>query len=194
MNATSRMAAMLVLALTVWAGPAAADKAELAALVKERPGWSPQRLAQESGMGLDSVTAGLVEMGRVPIAAERFVEVWTRLLDWESPLVIAIVAGSVLEIHGRLKGGEFGRGYYNLGDVDAGLSGHLKPDAMGAIYATTSTRNNNATHQVVFYDTDGGRVFSVYINRVEDGSHHPQTLAQFQNLKADYQALALGDS
>jgi heme iron utilization protein len=175
--------------LTLPAAGAIAQPVALAEAVKKNPGRSVEWLMETTGAPKDKVVAELIANYRVPVAAEKFDEVWSKLTEWENPLFITIVAGTVVEVHSRIPKGSYGQGFFNLDSTD-GLSGHLQPKNIAAIQIIEEpSREGGVARQVAFFDKDGKRVFGIFVNRnVSGGQHDPKTLEQFQAMNAFYKS------
>ena len=184
------------MALILWAGAAASVTAQdIASVIKKNPGRSPEWLAETAKSSVDDVVKALVANYRIPIAANKFDEVWERLTTWENPLLITIVGGSVIEVHSKLPKGSYDQGFFNL-EHTASLTGHFKPENIKAIYIIEEpSREGGVARQVAFYDADGKRIFGIFVDRTESGGeHYPGTLAQFKEMQDFYKTkLALKD-
>lgn len=172
---------------------ATAQDLSLEEAVKKHGGRSVEWLSEATGVSEDEVTAALLANYRVPIDADKFDEVWAKLTEWENPLFITIVSGTVIEVHSKIPMGEYAQGFYNLNSMN-GLSGHLQPKNMGAIYIIEEpSREGGVSRQVAFYDKDGKRIFGIFVNRLASGGEHDAaTLAQFQAMNAYYKEQAGG--
>ena len=65
---------------------------------------------------------------------EKFVDVWKSLMAWETPVVIIIKSGSVMEVRGPIREGipSTRSNYFNVDEEDGdGFAGHLRPDMVG---------------------------------------------------------------
>ena len=188
---TTKLLATIVFLTSLIITSASADT--IAETIKANPGLSPEKIAETAGASVDDVVTELVAQYRVPISVDRFDEVWAKLTEWESPLFITIVAGSVIEVNSRIASGSYDVGFFNLEDSYP-LSGHYQPENMGAIYVIESpSREGGVARQVAFFDEEGNRIFGIFVNRVvETGEHHPETLAKFKEMQTYYQNIATG--
>jgi putative heme utilization carrier protein HutX len=177
----------LVIAVT---GTASAQS--LAEIIKKNPGRSPEWIAETAKQPLAEVTKQLVAGYRVPISPAKFDEVWLKLTEWENPLLITIVGGSVIEVHSKIPKGSYDQGFFNL-EHTAQLTGHFKVENIKAIYMVEEpSRGGDVQRQVAFYDADGKRIFGVFVDRNESGGkHYPGTLKQYQAMMEHYKAEAL---
>jgi len=118
-----------------------------------------------------------------------FIRVWESLMAWDSPVVIVIKSGNVIEIRGRIPKGEPSKisNYFNVDEKGEGMSGHLRPDLMTTIYAVElPTKTANAPLRgVLFFDAAGETVFGVYAaGESERGPAPPALLGQFEKTRA----------
>ncbi|MBT5566839.1 MAG: hypothetical protein HOH20_07720 [Rhodospirillaceae bacterium] len=185
---TLMISAMLVLPVGAHAQSMSLDDA-----MKKHKGHSVEWIAEATGESETDVTTALLANYRVPIDADEFDEVWEKLTEWENPLFITIVAGTVIEVHSKIPMGSYSQGFYNLNSMD-GLSGHFQPKNMEAIYIIEEpSREGGVARQVAFYDKGGKRIFGIFVNRLASGGEHdPATLVQFQAMNEYYKAQAGG--
>ncbi len=152
--------------------------------------WSPGSLATDTGLTEAQVLAALPAERRVGIAGEGFHAVWTQLVGWNDAVFIVRKAGHVFEIHGKVHPGEPSKvsKYFNLDDAGAGVTGHLRPDLVAAIYAAELPGREGLERGVLFYDGDGQLAFEVYVPVTEQDPRQG-VLAQFLATRAAMQAL-----
>ena len=118
-----------------------------------------------------------------------FIPVWESMMAWDNPVVIVIKSGSVLEIRGKIAKGTPSKvsSYFNVDESGLGLSGHLRPDLVTAIYAVDlPTRAANLPLRgILFFDVAGETVFGVYAAGEGEGQPAPPALvAQFEKTRA----------
>ncbi|MBL8628409.1 MAG: hypothetical protein JNM81_02195 [Rhodospirillaceae bacterium] len=185
---------LLTFVLCVAAAPRA-DAQSLAETIKKNPGRSPEWIAETAKVSRDEAVKALVAGYRIPVDGGKFDEVWTKLTTWENPLLITIVAGSVIEVHSKIPKGKYDQGFFNLED-GASLTGHFKPENIKMIYIIEEpSREGGVARQVAFYDADAKRVFGIFVDRKESGGeHYPGTLAQFKELQEFYRKQVAGKS
>lgn len=183
----------VLVVLTISASLAGGAKSmTLEEAIKKHGGQSPEWLAQATGASVDDVIKASVEKYRIPISADKFDEVWAKLTEWDNPLFIMIVAGTVVEVHSKIPMGTYGQGFYNLNATE-GLSGHFQPDNIEAIYIVEeASRGGGISRQVAFYDENGDRIFGIFVDRMESGGqHYPGTLVKFEDMRDFYRTRAL---
>lgn len=162
---------------------------DLKDVIKKNPGQSVEWIATTAKVSPEEATKALVAAYRIPVPGAKFEEVWTKLSTWENPLLITIVAGSVIEVHSKIPKGAFAQGFYNLEDGQA-LTGHFKPENIKQIYIIEEpSREGGVARQVAFFDAEGKRAFGVFVDRKQSGGeHYPGTLAQFKEMQEFYKA------
>lgn len=158
------------------------QKLRVQKMIADDPGQLPRNIAATIGVPEAAVVEALPDKMRVAITADQFDAVWSRLCEWEKPMTILQASGSIFEIKGRLAGGTYGRGYFNIGSDDAALHGHLRPDVLASIYLIKKPFHGRPTCQCAFYDKAGNRVFSVYVDRDDAGQMDVPTQKVFQSM------------
>jgi putative heme iron utilization protein len=152
--------------------------------------WSVAALATETGLSEAQVMAGLPAERRVGIAGDAFHAVWAQLVGWNDAVFIVRKAGHVFEIHGKVHPGEPSKvsKYFNLDDHGPGVTGHLRPDLVAAIYAAELPGREGPERGLLFFDRDGQLAFEVYVPATEQDPK-AGVLAQFLATRAALQAL-----
>jgi putative heme utilization carrier protein HutX len=140
-----------------------------ARLIQERF-KSPERnlieaLRKELGLSEAAVISALPASRAVGVAGSEFAAVWESLRAWPDAVVAIRSSGHVLEVHGPIHAGEPSKvsKYFNLAPEGPGLSGHLRPDLVSAIYAVKLPGRSGDDHGVIFYDSAGEAAFGVYV-------------------------------
>ena len=129
------------------------------------PHQLPSKLAESLGVSGGSVIEALPETMRVAIGVDQFDSVWKRLREWEKVLTVVKMLGSVFEFRAPLRGGTYGRGFFNIDERDLALEGHFRPDNLAAIYLLNKPFRGRDTCQCAFYHRQGNRVLTVYVGR-----------------------------
>lgn len=140
-----------------------------ARLIQERF-KSPERnlieaLRKELGLSESAILSGLPKERAVGVPGSQFHAVWVQLQTWPDAVVAIRSGGHVLEVHGPIHAGEPSKvsKYFNLAPEGQGLSGHLRPDLVSAIYAVKLPGRSGDDHGVIFYDSAGEAAFGVYV-------------------------------
>jgi putative heme iron utilization protein len=152
--------------------------------------WSVASLAADTGLSEAQVMAALPAERRVGISGDGFHAVWARLLGWNDAVFIVRKAGHVFEIHGKVHPGEPSKvsQYFNLDDEGPGVTGHLRPDLVAAIYAAELPGREGPERGVLFYTADGQLAFEIYVPVTEQDSK-AGVLAQFLATRSAMQGL-----
>ena len=106
---------------------------------------------------------------------EAFHEVWTRLNTLDDAMLLLLKGGHVFEIRGSVPPGtpSTRSKYFNIGyaEENSGLSGHLRPDLVSAIYAFVLPGERGGTvRSVFFYGGSGNSDFGIIVAAGEDES------------------------
>ncbi len=119
-----------------------------------------------------------------------FEAVWKSLQEWDDATVVLRKSGFVLEVRGRIPGGapSTKSQFFNLKQDGAGLSGHLRPDLVGAIYALDLPGAQGPLRGITFTDGLGEGIFGVYVP--EGAGPKPALVAQFEKTRAVIAGLA----
>lgn len=110
-----------------------------------------------------------------------FYQVWQSLQAWPESLTLIERSGQLFEVLGRIPAGspsEVSR-FFNLGDESHGLSGHLRPDLIAALYVTELPGRGRTEYGVQFIDTEGRVAFGVYVPN-EQAAAGNETMDAFQ--------------
>lgn len=110
-------------------------------------------------------------------------QVLERVSEWGRVTTIVEVAGSIFEVKAPLPKGRIGHGFYNLFGEPGELHGHLKLDAITHISLQSKPHRGNEAYAMVFYGSDGGCIFKIYLGRDEQGTLFPEQITQFNALK-----------
>jgi hypothetical protein len=97
--------------------------------------------------------------------AAEFESIWQMMTRWEKVTFIATTPGAIVEIKGKLPQGQFGHGFFNIGETDNPLGGHLKIDQLHAICFVSKPFMGLESHSVRFYNRAGELMFAVYVGR-----------------------------
>ncbi len=117
-----------------------------------------------------------------------FIPVWESMMAWDYSVTIVIKSSSVIEIRGKIAKGTPSKvsNYFNVDESGLGLSGHLRPDLVTAIYAVDlPTKAGEPLRGILFFDGTGETVFGVYAAGEGEGVPAPPALvAQFEKTRA----------
>ncbi len=124
------------------------------------------------------------------VAGSHFQAIWKSLQTWDTAVFVVMKGGHVFETHSKVFPGEPSKrsNYFNLQDDGPGMSGHLRPDLISAIYVLTMPSQDAVTRGVLFYDAKGDIAFGVYLPG--ESNTPPESLVkQFEATAAEIRAL-----
>jgi putative heme iron utilization protein len=124
------------------------------------------------------------------VAASNFEAIWKSLQTWESATFVVMKGGNVFETRGRVFPGEPSTRskYFNLHGEGPGVSGHLRPDLLSAIYVVQLPGKEATVRGVLFYDENGDVAFAVYAAGVE-GEPPESLIRQYEATAAEIRKL-----
>ncbi len=160
-----------------------------AAFSKDSPP-PPHRAAASLGLPEAVVMSGLDTARAHGIAGSHFQAVWKMLESWETAVFVVMKGGHVFETHGPIQAGEPSKrsNFFNLHGHADGMSGHLRPDLVSAIYAVSLPGKDETLRGVLFYDQAGDIAFGVYVPG--EGDTPPDSLiSSFEATQASIQKL-----
>jgi putative heme iron utilization protein len=164
----------------VCASPEQAKKVQAAYL--EGPGRLPFIVNKALGLTEAQVASALPADQAMGVPNTQFAQVWDSLTKWENALVLILSGGHTIEVYGPIHKGEPSTRSknFNLTPEGAGMSGHLRPDLVSAIYAVAIPGKDGAkTRGVMFMDAEGKSAFSAFLPS-EGAPPTPAQIAQFE--------------
>jgi putative heme iron utilization protein len=192
---------MLICVVSVLSGMATAGAAEpqcatpdqttvvRSAFAKPTPP-APFAAARDLKMPEATVVSALPPAQAYGVDATHFQTVWKSLESWEKSVFVVMMGGHVFETYGKVFAGEPSKrsNFFNLHGDGAGMSGHLRPDLLSAIYVLSIPGKESVMRGVMFYDLQGNAAFGVYVPG--EGSKPSDALvAQFEATAAEIRAL-----
>jgi putative heme iron utilization protein len=160
-----------------------------AAFAKENPPALHQAAAALS-LPEALIVSGLGAERAYGIGGEYFTRVWKMLESWQTAVVVVMKGGHVFETHGPIQPGEPSKRskFFNLHGHQDGMSGHLRPDLVGSIYAISLPAKDETLRGILFYDAQGDIAFGVYVPG-EGATPPPALIAQFEATRKEISAL-----
>lgn len=124
------------------------------------------------------------------VSGSHFVDIWRRLEAWQTAVVVVMKAGHVFETHGPIQPGvpSTRSRFFNLHGHQGGMSGHLRPDLVDAIYVVSLPGKDEVLRGVLFYDGAGDIAFGVYVPG-EGDTPPSELIEQFEKTRKDMQTL-----
>jgi putative heme iron utilization protein len=119
--------------------------------------------AGQSGIPEAAAASALPADVATGVSAEHFEAVWASIGNWDTAVFEIMKAGQIYQVFGKALPGQWSdiSKNYNLAAEPGGLSGHLRPDLMSAIYALEVPAKNGKLRGVMFLDAAGNHAFGV---------------------------------
>jgi heme iron utilization protein len=122
-------------------------------------------LARQIGIPEGAVVAALPHDMCAVAPREIFESVWTAMTGWEKVTFVASAPGALVEVKGRLPQGRFSHGFFNIGEDDNSLGGHLAVSQLKAVCFVSKPFMGMESHAVRFYNHQAQLMFAVYVGR-----------------------------
>jgi putative heme utilization carrier protein HutX len=124
-----------------------------------------EQLGKDLGLSEAAVVGALPADRALGVVGAEFRPIWESLRSWPDAVVLIRKGGQVFEVHGPIHAGEPSKvsQYFNLDPAGPGLSGHLRPDLVTAIYAVKLPGREQDERGVLFFDAVGEVLFAVYV-------------------------------
>lgn len=156
---------------------------QVLALLEAEPTLRPADMARRLAVAEWELVSRLPEALIFTLPGSLAQTVLERVSEWGRVTTIVEVAGSIFEVKAPLPKGRVGHGYYNLFGEPGELHGHLKLDAISHISLQSKPHRGNEAYAIVFYGSDGGGIFKIYVGRDEQGILFPDQVVHFNGLK-----------
>ncbi|RKF21461.1 heme utilization cystosolic carrier protein HutX [Alginatibacterium sediminis] len=102
-----------------------------------------------------------------------------------------IQAGELIfEVKDVFPKGRIGHGYYNIGDPNSHLHGHLKLENIAHIALVSKPFRQSESHCFQFLDAQGHNLFKIYLGRDKRRQLLSEQLERFQAWKSNAQSFA----
>jgi putative heme iron utilization protein len=122
-------------------------------------------LAAELGLNEALIVSTYKPEQAVGVSGASFPQVWGSLNGWGESMILITKGGNVFEVTSKVPPGEPSKRskYFNLKGSGAGLSGHLRPDLITAIYGFALPTKDGATRGVMFFGENADSVYGVFV-------------------------------
>jgi putative heme utilization carrier protein HutX len=154
---------------------------DLKAKMTAEPGAIVETVAKEYGVTLRQVVEALPAEMRRFAPASAFVEVMTDVASWGEVTVIIHTDDGVMEFTGPVPEGKIAQNYYNLAGR-TGFHGHLRHERCAGIAFVERPLFGRLSCSILFFNTDGGIMFKVFVGRDEKRELLVDQLAAFRKL------------
>ena len=151
-----------------------ADRAIIATELKKGHGISLEKISDKTGISIARLIDALPAERRTRVAGDNFTKIWEMMRTWRDAQVVVEKAGSYFTTRGRLPEGApsvFGSKFFNLNPNTLHIGGHLRPDAIAAIYAAKVPSTEGEYGAVLAFDVNGEAIFRVL--SIPDGTPAP---------------------
>lgn len=163
---------------------------DLKAKMTAEPGAIVETIAKEYGVTLREVVDALPAETRRFAPAAAFVEVMTDIAAWGEVTVIIHTDDGVMEFTGPVPEGKIAQNYYNLAGR-TGFHGHLRHERCAGIGFVERPLFGRLSCSVLFFNTDGGIMFKVFVGRDETRALRQDQLERFRALAEQIAAPAI---
>lgn len=171
----------------------ATDRARVAELFAKGPHGPlfSESAGEALGLSGTAVLALLPDEVQASTTGAQFAAIWKSLEAWPDVLFLITKGGHVFEIRDRARPGEASTRsrFFNLATDGPGLSGHLRPDLIGAIAAIDTAGRDGPIRGITFHDLQGAYVFGAYVPTKHGETPDPKALAAFESTRAAIRAL-----
>lgn len=154
---------------------------DLVRRLAEDPGAVIEHLAKEANATAREVVEALPAKMRRFAPGTAFVEAMRDIGSWGDVTLIVHTEDGIMEFGGPVPAGEVGRGYYNVPGTK-GFHGHLRHERCAALAFVERPFMGRASASVLFFNTDGGIMFKVFVGRDEARELKADQLAAFRAL------------
>jgi putative heme iron utilization protein len=140
--------------------------------------------ATKLGMSEGIVASAIPAKQVIGTTGAGFDAVWKSLQEWDDATAVVLKGGFVIEVRGRIPGGvpSTKSQFFNLKQDGTGLSGHLRPDLVAAIYAVDLVGAQAPLRGLTFLDAAGEGIFGVYLPEGTDAKS--PLVPQFEKTRA----------
>lgn len=145
------------------------------------PGLVFETVAKEHAATVRQVVDALPAEMRRYAPAEAFVDVMTDVGEWGDVTVIVHTEDGIMEFTGPVPAGKIAQNYYNI-PGRTGFHGHLRPERCSAIGFVERPFFGRPSASILFFNTDGGTMFKVFVGRDEKRELLADQLTAFRSL------------
>lgn len=145
------------------------------------PGLVFETVARDEGVTCRAVVEALPEKMRQFAEGGFFEDVMKDLTRWGDVTFIVHTEDGIFEFSGPIPKGKIAQGYFNLSGR-SGLHGHLRHDRCAGIAFVERPFMSRNSAVIVFFNSDGGIMFKVFVGRNEKGELKEEQLLAFRAL------------
>jgi putative heme utilization carrier protein HutX len=130
----------------------------------ENPGAVLEEAAKQHGATPRAVVEALPESMRRFAPASAFTGAMTDVSTWGDVTLIVHTEDGIMEFTGPIPQGQVSRGYFNLMG-STGFHGHLRHERCAGLAFIKRPFMGKLSVLIVFFNTDGGVMFKVFVGR-----------------------------
>jgi putative heme utilization carrier protein HutX len=156
--------------------------AELRQKLSENPGVVFEDAAREHNVHPRAVVEALPDGMRRIAAGSAFIEAMDDIANWGDVTVIVHTEDGIMEFGGPVPKGQVARGYFNLMGR-TGFHGHLRYERCSGIAFVERPFMGRTSCLLVFFNSDGGIMFKIFVGRDEKGELKADQVEKFRALR-----------
>ncbi len=154
---------------------------DLNAKMAAEPGAVFETVAKEYATTVRAVVDALPAEMRRYAPASAFVDAMTDVGGWDEVTVIVHTEDGIMEFTGPVPAGTMAQNYYNI-PGRTGFHGHLRPERCSGIGFVERPFFGRPSASILFFNTDGGTMFKVFVGRDEKRELLADQLIAFRKL------------
>jgi heme iron utilization protein len=160
---------------------ATAEKPDLARFLADNPGAIVEQVAKDHRVTTREVVEALPEAMRTFAPGSAFVDAMKDIGQWGDVTLIVHTDDGIMEFGGPVPAGEISHGYYNVPGTK-GFHGHLRHERCSGLGFVERPFMGRLSASLLFFNTDGGIMFKVFVGRDEKRELKSDQLAAFRAL------------
>lgn len=153
----------------------------LASVLADDPGAIVEQVAKDYSVTTRTVVEALPQSMRKFAPGPAFIDAMKDIGQWGDVTLIVHTDDGIMEFGGPVPAGEVARGYYNVPGTK-GFHGHLRHERCAGIAFVERPFMGRLSASVLFFNTDGGIMFKVFVGRDEKRELKTEQLAAFRAL------------
>jgi len=157
------------------------SKSELVRHMADNPGAVIEDAARQHGVTPRAVVEALPAGMRRFAPSDAFVVAMEDISTWGDVTLIVHTDDGIMEFTGPIPKGKVARGYFNLMGT-TGFHGHLRHERCGGLAFVERPFMGKLSVLIVFFNTDGGIMFKVFVGRDENRELKADQVAAFHAL------------
>lgn len=153
----------------------------LAQVLAKDPGAIVEQVAKEHNVTTREVVEALPAEMRRFAPGSTFIDAMKDIGSWGDVTLIIHTDDGIMEFGGPIPAGEVARGYYNV-PGSKGFHGHLRHERCAGLAFVERPFMSRSSASILFFNTDGGIMFKVFVGRDEKRELKADQLVAFRAL------------